>query len=137
MQMLFMLILGQEDKVTGSELSSSAELWMLGQDVKVNLTNRPSQVWRTGGIRGQTVWFLRQDFLLAFPSHPPPSHRDLVLIVDVDLDGGDVDDHNHLNGCSVQGSLALVVPARHGEAALEQELDHLQDEFQLLSASKV
>ena len=44
MQMLFMLILGQEDKVTGSELSSSVELWMLGQDVKVNLTNRPSQV---------------------------------------------------------------------------------------------
>ena len=47
-----------------------------------------------------------------------------------DVDGRDVDDHNHLNGCSVQGSLALVVPVRHGEAALEQELDHLQDEFQ-------
>ena len=59
-------------------------------------------------------------------------HRGVHLIVDDD--GGDVDD-NHLNGCSVQGSLALVVPVGHGEAALEQELHHLQVELKFLSAN--
>ena len=44
---------------------------------------------------------------------------------DDDDDDGDDGDH-HLDCCGVKGSLALIIPAWHWKAALQQELNHLK-----------
>ena len=54
--------------------------------------------------------------------HLAPSTTILVIIILMKVNG---DDLAHLEGGRVERGLGLVVAARGGEAALQQELDHL------------